>query len=573
MKSIGRVIEVATNYLKIEINDLNNLHYNHDGHAYSSKGINEYISIKNSIGDTFIYQTIKSEDKESILSPLENSKVYHSGIITCISIGIINENSINFNLINYPFLNDEAFLANRDELNIIYSTTPNVNSIRLGHIEEKFIPNIDPNNLLTRHTCVLGNTGSGKSTTIKKILEEVKSLKPRNLTIHVLDVHDEYQTHDTKHSQLIDIIKDYRIPISSLDLQDWINLVKPAEQVQLPILLISLKIASLIKKPNMLKWIKLYLAYTLFNRVQTDVLGKRTKIIFLLRQEEIDISHYTQYGNFSSSHHESEFKNSLIHMMGKYFPISTHDMDNFFLEALNESDYSVSSFNNLNTALELAFLYEESKGNSQARSYSASMETRLKAIAEKFSHLIVNCPEDEIINNDTIVAIYSASSLDDDLLLFFSSYLIKKKFNQALNIPKSERPINIFLLEEAHRYVSRAREKNSEYEVEIFRKISREGRKFGCFLYLSSQRPSELSSTVLSQCNNFIIHRIKNNQDLDYMSASIPYITTHQISRISYLPTGTGLFVGDLFPIPVEITMTPSDSYKAASSPEISWRE
>lgn len=50
---------------------------------------------------------------------------------------------------------------------------------------------------------------------------------------------------------------------------------------------------------------------------------------------------------------------------------------------------------------------------------------------------------------------------------------------------------------------------NEYTEVEVFKKLAREGRKFGCFLMLSSQRQSELSSTVLSQCNNYIVHRIK----------------------------------------------------------------
>ena len=102
-----------------------------------------------------------------------------------------------------------------------------------------------------------------------------------------------------------------------------------------------------------------------------------------------------------------------------------------------------------------------------------------------------------------------------------------------------------------------------------FKKIAREGRKFGCFLFLSSQRPSELSSTVLSQCNNYLIHRIKNNLDLDYMLKTIPYIDSNQLTRISYLPTGTAFIVGELFPIPVEVKVFENTSDSVSTTPEI----
>src|SRR5699024_3841155 len=86
-----------------------------------------------------------------------------------------------------------------------------------------------------------------------------------------------------------------------------------------------------------------------------------------------------------------------------------------------------------------------------------------------------------------------------------------------------------------------------------FRTVAKEGRKFGVFLILSSQRPGELSKTVLSQCNNFILHRIRNNIDLDQMRKSIPYLNDGQLNRLSFLRTGVALIVGDSFAIPMEV--------------------
>ena len=159
--------------------------------------------------------------------------------------------------------------------------------------------------------------------------------------------------------------------------------------------------------------------------------------------------------------------------------------------------------------------------------------------------------------------------MDDDLLLFFTTYVLKKEFSKNKILTLKQRTVNVFILEEAHRYISKIKENSQFHEVEVFKKIAREGRKFGCFLLLSSQRPSELSSTVLSQCNNYIIHRIKNNVDLEYLLQTIPYINKNQLSRFSYLPTGTAFLVGELFPIPVEVEVFEESFSKATTTPQI----
>ena len=148
---------------------------------------------------------------------------------------------------------------------------------------------------------------------------------------------------------------------------------------------------------------------------------------------------------------------------------------------------------------------------------------------------------------------------------------MKKEFEKNKSLKLEKRLVNVFIFEEAHRYISKLKESSQFNEVETFKKIAREGRKFGCFLMLSSQRPSELSSTVLSQCNNYIVHRIKNNVDLEYLLNTIPYINRFQLNRFSYLPTGTAFIVGELFPIPVEIEIFEEFSKDITVTPEIEY--
>ena len=84
----------------------------------------------------------------------------------------------------------------------------------------------------------------------------------------------------------------------------------------------------------------------------------------------------------------------------------------------------------------------------------------------------------------------------------------------------------VLVMEEAHSFITRYNEANdgnsSAICTKVFEKIAREGRKFGLGLVLSSQRPSELSPTVLSQCNSFFLHRISNDRDQELVGRLLP---------------------------------------------------
>ena len=565
MHSIGKVISVSYNNLVFEVSNFSKLNYNFGGYTYIAKGIVDYVTVVNDINQKFIYQVVKVEDKEHPLSKVENSKLEYTGKFDCIPIGIIQNGKIEFNMKHYPSLRDKVYLTSEEEYNLIFSVEDSTESISLGLIEEKYIAQINLSKIFNHHGAILGNTGSGKSTTIRQIISETQKHSTKNLHLHVFDVHDEYS--HINDIEKIDVLNDFKINIENMDLQDWINLVKPSDLVQLPILQTALKLADGIRNNWISKiWLKCYVAHTLYSYVQTDAVARRTKIINILRETGIDTSGYSsQFANFSGTAEEN-FLKALIQKMDSEHPGETEY--SFLHTQLEASEYKTTSFEDLLNGLEFSFLLEECKGNAQARSHCGTLETRIKSIQARYSSLLSSNGDVTPISDSQII-VYSVSNLDDDLLLFFSSYLLKNIFDKNKQLPLEKRDVNIFILEEAHRYISKSRETSSFQEIERFKKIAREGRKFGCFLFLSSQRPSELSSTVLSQCNNYLIHRIKNNLDLDYMLKTIPYIDSNQLTRISYLPTGTVFIVGELFPIPVEVKVFENTSDSVSTTPEI----
>lgn len=558
MNSIGKVVSVSYDRLIFEVSDFEKLNYNFKGQIYLAKGVIDYVTIKNRFDERFIYQVVKVSDKELPLSTDESAKFSYSGNFECVPIGMIKNNFIEFNLKKYPFLQDKVYLTTLEEFNIIFNEDKLKNSISLGLIEERYVAKIDPNKLLTHHGAILGNTGSGKSTTVRKIISEINKMNSDNLRLHIFDVHDEYGR--LPDVEVINVLEDYGINILNLEHQDWLNLVKPSELVQLPVIEMALKIANcLLTETIDESWLKCFIAYNLYTNQQTDAVTKRTKIIGILNGTGIDTSKYnSQFGNFSQVD-EQKFLADLLEATNGEVKYS------YLSPKIEKANYQVDSFENLLMALNYVFLLEESKGNSQARAYSGTLETRIKNIQTRYSKLF----ENEERSFDSNAVVYSVAEMDDDLLLFFTTYVLKKEFSMNKSLSLRQRAVNVFILEEAHRYISKTKENSQFHEVEVFKKIAREGRKFGCFLLLSSQRPSELSSTVLSQCNNYIIHRIKNNVDLDYLLQTIPYINKNQLSRFSYLPTGTAFLVGELFPIPVEVEVFEESYSNVTTTPQV----
>lgn len=558
MNSIGRVVRVSYDRLIFEVTDFDKLNYNFEGQTYLAKGVIDYVTIKNNLEEKFIYQVVRIEDKELPILPDEKSKFDYSGKFECLPVGVIKDEKVEFNFKKYPFLQDKVYLTSDDELKLIFSGKNHRGDISIGLINERFRAQIDLNKLFTHHSAVIGNTGSGKSSTIRRLLSEVNKKETENLKIHLFDVHDEYQKLGTP----INILENFKIAIHNLELQDWLNLIKPSELVQLPVVQTALKMSNAIENKKLTEdWLNCYIAYNLYYSQQTDAVSKRAKIVGILSKTDIDTTDYNaQFANFPKQA-EQTFIESLEKVIGD-------NNDYAYLSSiLDSSDYKVSSFESLLSGLNYVYLLEECKGNNQARAYSGTLETRIKNVQIRYSSLFGDRDTDTDINSK--VTVYSVSDLDDDLLLFFTSYMLKKIFNENKLLNFKSRAVNVFVFEEAHRYISKIQENSLFHEVEIFKKIAREGRKFGCFLFLSSQRPSELSSTVLSQCNNYIIHRIKNNIDLEYLLKTIPYINANQLSRFSYLPTGTAFIVGELFPIPVEVEIDLDSDLNVTVTPQI----
>lgn len=130
-------------------------------------------------------------------------------------------------------------------------------------------------------------------------------------------------------------------------------------------------------------------------------------------------------------------------------------------------------------------------------------------------------------------------------------------------------------MEEAHTFIKHYRE-DSEYQdaaticCKAFERIAREGRKFGLSLVLSSQRPSELSRTVLSQCNTFLLHRLSNDRDQDIVHRLVPDNLRGLLRELPLLPSQTAILLGWAAELPVIVRMNylPPERQPRSEDPE-----
>lgn len=128
----------------------------------------------------------------------------------------------------------------------------------------------------------------------------------------------------------------------------------------------------------------------------------------------------------------------------------------------------------------------------------------------------------------------------------------------------------VLVMEEAHTFIKRYREEAENPDVaavccQVFERIAREGRKFGLGLVLSSQRPSELSPTVLSQCNTFLLHRISNDVDQDLVRRLVPDNLRGLLRELPSLPSQHGVLLGWAVELPTLVRM---DDLPRAQQPQ-----
>ena len=176
------------------------------------------------------------------------------------------------------------------------------------------------------------------------------------------------------------------------------------------------------------------------------------------------------------------------------------------------------------------------------------------------SLVVANNQKYQIINFDL-------EDIDDQFASAIVKILSKMIFEFSKRLERGSFPFNLFI-EEAHRYV-----RKDQDEVllgyNIFDRIAKEGRKYGVILTLISQRPVDISETVISQCSNFIIFKMSHPRDIEYITKMIPNITEDIIEKQKGLQVGTCLAFGTAFKVPIIIRVSLPDPLPLSGNTDV----
>lgn len=440
------------------------------------------------------------------------------------------------------------------------------------------------------HTAILGNTGSGKSCTVATILQSLfekdDEYIARGATFIVFDVNGEYEralsplengTGIELHRVTLDGSADkdkFRLPHWFLEKSEWELLLQASERTQIPVLRTALGFTGLFRQNSNGETLEIKehiiakciiecfrgadgdSPVTKFQRVISILQKYPTKDLNMKLLDDHGAN--DKFGNFA----DGKLKPFLEKVKSKL-------RENIKLPSYDRTHFN---FDDLEECLDFAILYEEAHGNRQIRDYCSPMLTRFKSLKERQEYaflrhdldqgesaqlhgkfikefLGLTSKSEDLVKKDQII-IVDMSSVEDEIVELVASVMARMIF-QLLR--KSE-PRNCFpvhlVLEEAHRYIAQTPSRYAIDASRIYERIAKEGRKYGLFLLIASQRPSELSQTVLSQCSNFVVHRIQNPDDLSHIRQMTPFISDSVLKRLPSLPKQHALVFGTSVNLP-----------------------
>jgi uncharacterized protein len=493
---------------------------------------------------------------------------------------------------------------------------------------------VDPDKLFGRHLAVLGNTGSGKSCSVAGLIRwcleaaqaelgDAADAKRPNARFIVLDPSGEYRQafKDIPGFQLFQVppieaagARGLRVPAWLLNSHEWASITSASPKVQRPILVDGLRNlrtgdpAEVGREHLLSRFCRNHLV--------------------LLRASKADVRSYTAFGprqgfgktlktiqegleGYKGTEVAGEQLDALIEQVDavisdrtgweeKFDPFSEPDIDRIIgsLEEVLAELPATSDIPMGNEDLPLQFdadLFADhvetvasfSEAEDASR-YIGGLKLRIRSLLNDERIRPIMMPEDqphleewldEFLGDGggTSLAVIDLSLVPSDvveLVVAVMGRMVFEALQRHRRLQKKALPTAL-VLEEAHAFV-RSHSHSDEFPspgemcVRTFERISREGRKFGLGLVIASQRPSELSPTILAQCNSFLLHRLVNDRDQQLVGKLVPDNLAGLLEDLPSLPTRHALLIGwaAVLPTLLEVRELPEEQRPQSDDPD-----
>lgn len=585
---VGEICEVSGRVVKAGVYSEKNTEYlNYNGTIVKNISIGSYVLIRK--GFSNIIGRVEGEFmKEELSEPFKqlNKRNSVNRIVGIGILGALENDKFVHGVTNLPMIGNYVYVVTEDVISGIFSKNAK-DKITLGTLiaYEEYPFEVNVQDLLCSHIGIFGNTGSGKSNTLAKLYREVVEKYKTNKNFNqnakfvIIDFNGEY-------SKVFDKANIYKLstrtrrnknkyPISYEDIFDgefWSIILEATDKTQKPFIDRCIR-----KYKNLIEGMDNYdrnsLCDIIYNSNEkiVDCRSYLKEIFYLLEIQEqfspIEEKLMYNYKN-KSFFLRNDMNDRYAPTKKEIFELAfgIEENENFNLENLNDFEkFKLVLYWNYCAEIGKAYITKEHIGPLMARA-----NNRIDSLSKIFE---VNNKEDEDKSN---VDVISLVGLRVDMRKIIPLIICKKLYSNKKESKKNSLDSSLHIIvDEAHNILSNTSIRESsewkDYRLECFEEIIKEGRKFGTFLTIASQRPSDISDTIISQLHNYFIHRLVNEEDLRKIYRTIAFSDKSTNEMIPILPAGGCVFAGlaSNFPVLARISILPDENQPQSENIDI----
>lgn len=491
-----------------------------------------------------------------------------------------------------PSIGNVCFVATDEEVRLIISGDQNnfMKRVLIGNMPlyNNTLAYVQTNTFFSNHFAIFGNTGSGKSCGVARLFQNIffnSSQTPRNACIFIFDAYGEYESAlSVQNSQVF--FKKYstnvrenpntliKLPLWLLDIDDFALLLEADDPTQLPIIEKALRLVTVfsgsdeetkIYKNDIIAKAILEVLYS--GGAASQIHDQIFAILTSFNTEDLNLETPIVQPGYTRS-----LRQCLI--IDKEGKIGEMQLVTEFIKKFINPDLKLElpdgtipfTLENLREAFDFALISEGILKSDKLYDKANVLKVRLDSLIK--GEYAGYFKMDRYVDKNTFIKdLITASNggraqiininisyLDDRLAKTICKIYAKLLFDFTSKLQqRGSFPVHL-ILEEAHRYV----QQDSDTKVlgyNIFDRIAKEGRKYGVILGLISQRPSEMSETVLSQCSNFLIFKMQHPRDVSFIRQMVPFITDEIVEKMKGLQPGTCVVFGSAFKLPTIVKM------------------
>ena len=583
-KKVGVIIEVDGNFSKVGMyNETNDSNYIWYGDILTGPKVGAYLTINQN--DIKIIATVFSEKIIDLQNDIRNhefdntfSKNSIKRIISLKVKGVIENNNFHVTSKYVPMIGNVVTLTTKDELNLIYGIYKNELTINIGKsILEEYDINIPVNRFFASHIGIFGNTGSGKSNTLHKLYKELFQTKyAENMKLHsqffVIDFNGEYtqkkqfslndeckkvfaiKTGKNSGGQKLPILKNY---ILDADILSILFDAKPGTQV--PFLRNALRTYNE----------KIKNSATTFGQMEIGLL--KSILISHKSVNPTSLNDWVEVVEKMKVKSEFLIKLKQLHFYNDYGNLK---IEKGYIDGEQLTQYGIKELRINEIEVELISIFENSSEFEKLKYFlafqriyvSAWKSTNLEYINPLFKRIenslnslgkVIELVDD--ISDSyafmNIISLVDANQETTRLIPMLFSKMIYDEHKKYVTSCKTVKKTKHLIIDEAHNILNGQIRRNSDdwqdYRLGIFEEIIKEGRKFGFFITIASQRPADISPTIMSQIHNYIIHRLVNDNDLNMLINTMPTLDKFSFQMIPSLGQGEAVITGNAIKVPI----------------------